>query len=589
MPTALLAAAILAVPLAASADAQTNVSGVRLGGLGRAVVTNDYLSGDVLAGDTTNDRRTAGGYSLVDLAVEAQPNADTEARVVLRVRTDLGGFFGDGYRFGIRELYVRGTIADAITYSVGDMDLELTPYTVHSTPETAVNEAEVFALRRDIVRYETFDFGAETWRLQGLRSGVGLTFARGIRRAQIDAFLSRTSPTTGTVPDRLLGGGRAAVEVSDALQLGATFVDLFDLEGTGSADGLANPVVTGDLRAALATPLGEVGVRAEAGASRATFGDESAVPVREDYFVDGGVFATVAGIALAASYRDVGPEFYSAAAQTRRLPYGQAPELFSTARGFGGTREITPFDVLTQAELYTNRISPRLAAFDPRLDPAEPYGQATPNRRGVSLRAGYGAPSLDPEAPLAPVELTARLDLLREIVGEGTPETRRFAVAGGTADVRLDRLGLIPGVLSLGLKHMQTTRDDAPFSVTRPDGAVAAVDSGAVDLTSTLVNVGLTAPLVGTLDGLLGVKVLAARGGEFRALRDDTTDPYAITGFEALTYDGAQTLLGAGLRYRIRETTSLTVEGALLRVDDGVRAAGDYDIANLFLHYVLTF
>ena len=585
---AVLAASGPAAP-AASAQTPSNVAGIRLGGLGRAVVTNDYLSGDALAGDSTSGRRTAGGYSLVDLAVEAEPNSDTEARVVLRVRTDLGGFFGDGYRFGIRELYVRGTIADRVTYSVGDMDLALTPYTVYSTPETTGNEAEVFALRRDIVRYENYDYGANTWRLQGLRAGAALAFERGVRRVALQAFLSRTAPTTGTVPERLLGGGRAVAEVTDALRLGATFVDLFDLEGTGSAAGLGNPVLTGDVRAALAVGgAAEVGVRAEVGASRAGYGGGSAVPTREDFFVDAGLFGTVGGVALAAGWRDVGPEFFSPAAQTRRLPYGQPPELFPVARGFEGAREITQFDALSQEALYTNRVRPRLLAFDPRLDPAEPYGRATPNRRGLSLAVGVGE-TRDEGAPLAPVEATARLDLLREIVGEGTPETRRFRVASGTADVRLARLGLPPGVLTLGLKWMQTDRDDTPFETTLPDGTTAPADTGAVDLSSVLANVGLTARVVGPLDALLGVKVLAAEGNEVRALRDDTVDPFRISGFEPLAFDGAQTLLGAGLRYRLREANALTVEGALLRVGDGMREAGSYQIANLFLHYVLTF
>ena len=588
---ALALVALAAVAASGAASAQTNLSGVRLGGLGRAVVTNQRLAGDALDGDTLNDRRSAGGYSLLDLAIEAEPNADTEARVVLRVRTDLGGFFGDGYRFGIRELYVRGTIADAFTYSVGDTDLRLTPYTVHSTPETAVNEAAVFGIRRDVVRYETYQYGAETWRLQGLRTGVGLAFDRGVDRVRLEAFLARTAPTTGTVPDRLLGGGRAAVEVSRALTLGATFVDLFDLEGTGSADGLATPVLTGDLRAALDVPgLGEVGVRAEAGASRATFGDESAVPVREDFFVDAGLFATVGGVALAAGYRDVGPEFVSPAAQTRRLPYGQTPDLFPVARGFEGARALTQLDALTQDELYTNRIRAGLLPYDPRLDPAEPYGRATPNRRGLSLHAGWGDALPDtPAADLPPVELRAGLDLLSEIVGEGTAATRSFTVARGAADVRLARLGLFPGTLTLGVQHAVTDRDDAPFQIVQPDGTTALADTGAVDLTSTLFNAGITAPLVGRLDGMLGVKVLAASGNEVRALRDDPADPFAISGFEPLAYDGAETLLGAGLRYRIRDANSLSAQVALLRVSDGMRDAGSYRIADLFLHYVLTF
>jgi hypothetical protein len=596
-----LALAALASTAATPALAQSNVSGIRLGGLGRAIVTNDYLSGDAIRGDSTNGRRSAGGYTLVDLAVEATPNPATEARVVLRLRNELGGFFGDGYRFGIRELYVRGTIADAVDYTVGDMDLKLTPYTLYSTPETTGNEAEVFALRRDVTRYENFDYGEDTWRLQGLRSGVGLAFGDVAteRRARVQGFVARTAPTSGNVPERIIGGGRVEADLNRGIGAGVTFVDLFDLEETGANQGLSNPVLTGDLRVAYALPASvlegaTVGLRAEGGGSRAGFGDGSTVPTREDFFVAGGVFAAYRGVALAAGYRDVGPRFISPGAQTRRLAYGQAPNLFATADGFaaaGLERELTQFDAIAQENLYTNRIQPVLLPYDPRLDPAEPYGRATPNRRGLSLELGYGEPrsgnfgaTENPES--GPVAATAGLDLLEEVVGEGTPETRRFTVASGALDLSLaDYVGR-PFVVTLGVKHMQTDRDAAPF----PTGAGDAVaDSGAVDLTSTLFNAGVTANLTGRLDALVGVKVLTASGNELRASRDDSSDPFAVTGFQPLVYDDTQALYGLGLRYRVRERNYLLVQGSLLGVRDDRGAAASYQIADLFLHYVLTF
>ena len=585
-----LALAALVAVASGPAAAQSNATGVQLGGLGRAIVTNDYFSGDALDGDSTSDRRSAGGYTLVDLAVEAAPNAATEARVVLRLRSELGGFFGDGYRFGIRELFVRGTIADAIDYSVGDMDLAFTPYTLHSTPETTGNEAEVFALRRDVARYEAFDYGEETWRLQGLRTGFGLAFGPedSGQRARVDGFISRTAPTSGTVPDRLLGGARVSADVVPGVSAGATFIDLFDLEGTGSRQGLANPVVTADLRAAY--PLTEgvvVGVRGEAGASQAGFGDESPVPTRRDYFVDGGVFARAYGGSLAVGYRDVGPGFISPGAQTRRISYDQTPSLFGQADGFDGARDITQFDAIALEELYNVRIQPGLLPFDPRLDPAEPYGQATPNRRGLSVQAAYGEPRSEAFGATDPgqvVTATAGLDLLREITGEGTPETRRFTVASGALDLALDAYVGRPLLVTLGVKHMQTSRDGFAFG----DGTAAA-DTGAVDLTSTLFNAGVTANVTGRLDALVGVKVLAASGNEFRAFRDGVNDPFAITGFEGVRYDDTQTLAGLGLRYRIRDRNYLLAQGSVLAMSDDTTDTASYQIADLFLHYVLTF
>src|SRR5690606_26351041 len=134
----LLFVAILAISIVNFAEAQ----GVYFNGLGRAIVTNDNLSGLALDSDSIgsipdskHDRKGTGGYTLFDLGINAQPSENLRANAILRVRNEFGGFYGDGSFLEFRQLRLDGILNKVVKYEIGDIDLSMTPYTLYNFSE----------------------------------------------------------------------------------------------------------------------------------------------------------------------------------------------------------------------------------------------------------------------------------------------------------------------------------------------------------------------------------------------------------------------------------------------------------------------
>ena len=76
--------------------------------------------------------------------------------LALRVRNELGGFFGTGTSVDVRQLTLRGTIYDKIRYQVGDMFLRQTRFTLFNSPSDAEVFSAGFKPYRDVIDYENF-------------------------------------------------------------------------------------------------------------------------------------------------------------------------------------------------------------------------------------------------------------------------------------------------------------------------------------------------------------------------------------------------------------------------------------------------
>ncbi|MBU3676931.1 MAG: hypothetical protein FGM54_07110, partial [Chitinophagaceae bacterium] len=201
----------------------------------RSLMTDNRMgvSDTSLVSDTTTALRNQGGYALIDLGVRIMPNTQTEIMGMFRIRNGFGGFWGSGVSFDVRQLYVKGIIAKAIRYQLGDINLKQTPFTLYNHHADALDSLPaVFALQQDIVRYEKF-YTQNTWRMQGAHVDGGLTFAKVIREINFDGFLARMNATNFTsIPDRLMGGASMQLVQSKSLQLRYTLNSIFDVKGT---------------------------------------------------------------------------------------------------------------------------------------------------------------------------------------------------------------------------------------------------------------------------------------------------------------------------------------------------------------------
>ena len=179
---------------------------VRFTGGARSIISNaDIQVNDTIA-DKTTAKKAVAGYALVDLGFNISPNKNTEILGMIRINNKYGGFYGAGVAFDVRQLWVKGIIADVVRYQLGDINLKQTPFTLYNHNEDQmISQPDVFQLQRDIVNYETF-YKSNTWRQQGLSLDWGLQFNKFVKELNVNAYLTRMNATNfGNIQDRLLG------------------------------------------------------------------------------------------------------------------------------------------------------------------------------------------------------------------------------------------------------------------------------------------------------------------------------------------------------------------------------------------------
>src|SRR5690606_37261836 len=95
-------------------------------------------------------------------------------------------------------------------------------------------------------------------------------------------------------------------------------------------------------------------VKGESGISNLIFKNQPEAPSNlSDFFyeVRGGI-RLKKSLSLELTYRDVGPDFYSAGAQTKRIRFSDNPALFSRVTNERIKRDVTIFDVMRDINLY---------------------------------------------------------------------------------------------------------------------------------------------------------------------------------------------------------------------------------------------
>ena len=555
---------------------------VRFNGLGRTILSQSDIEGDVLEADTATARRLTDGEFLLDLAVNATPNEKTEVQGILRLRNQFGGFFGAGISVEIRELWARGIIAEALKYRVGDMDIVMSPYTFFNPDEEGtVNEPMIFRPQKEVLHYEQFYQDNNTRRMQGGQLEFGLDFARGLDDMEANAFIARVRGTDFlTTPTRFVTGGQlnfSTRTLQDSLGLKADFgfnlVHTFDdLQSGDATTGIRNTVYTGtfnvhiiDKKPFALNLMGETGM-----SDLELKEDTVSVFQEDDSFLDIGLQLHLKDhkLKISAGFVDVGPDFFSIGAQSKRVDFEAEQSFFNRIGNERAVRMPGVFDLANDRALYTFQLSDRLMPYDPRFSNALPYGRATPNRRGFRFGVDYGE---ETDA------IEARLDgaLLEEIRGQGTFELKSFTLLRAAANFNFHRMANWKNKmrLTLGYQYEQTTRD--------------GIEVDQVDLTSNLIEAGIEAELFKNFDLLLGAKLLSAEGNDYVPLIETFND---VRDFPApLIVDDTENLLAAGFKYQFKEDIYLTVQYQRYTSERGKDNPNNFDFNHFFVLYNMNF
>jgi hypothetical protein len=555
---------------------------VQFNGLGRTILNNTSIDGAILDTDTTTARRLSDGEFLLDVAVNAQPNDKTEVQGILRLRNEFGGFFGSGVTVEVRELWARGLIANTLRYRVGDFDHVMTPYTLFLADEEGmVNEPEVFRPQKDVIEYEQFYTDNNSRRLQGAKLDFGLAFPVILRDMKAEGFVARIRPTDFfTTPNRFVGGGTldfSTRSLRDSVGLQADFgVNLSsvwdDLKTGNATSGITNQVVSIDFAVhVFENEQINVQVLGEAGSSKLDLReDEKTTFSEDDTFLEAGVAVDLKAskVRLSATYLDVGPDFFSIAAQSKRVAFNRNKTFYNRIGNERRLRMPTLFDLGRDRALYNYQLSEDLMAYDPRYANVMPYGKATANRNGLQFGAVYGDDSSLFDAELG-------IALLKEIRGQGTFELKDFRQIRLAANVHLNRILDWDKTtkITLGLQQEQTDR--------------GGVEIEQVDLSSTLLEVGLEAELFDRFDLLLGAKMLSAEGRDYIPIINAFND---IEDFPAaFVADDKETMIGAGIRYRFKDDVYLTIQFQQFSLERALNPTNDYDLQQVFAQYVMKF
>jgi hypothetical protein len=238
-------------------------------------------------------------------------------------------------------------------------------------------------------------------------------------------------------------------------------------------------------------------------------------------------------LSITVGYRYVDPNFRSAGAQTRRLDYasGNSNTIYPIYTNMSLRRPISMFDLLSDDRLYNQDLSSILMVFNPIYSNVLPYGETSPNRTGVYLKAIINNTNKVLQSKI-------NAGLFKEVIGQGTVEKRHF--------------GLLKAMFTINLHHRFKWEKDLSFSasseseVTRRGGD--AISS--LNLFSHQLNASLNAELAKKFFIQTSYKQFNANGNEFLTQRDNFGN---ITNFTLTQVNQKNHMLCLGMLYKFRE------------------------------------
>lgn len=550
-------------------------SKVTFNGAARGVILADQYQGGDTIPDTVTARNLQSGHTLVDLGLNIRPNDHTEIQTVLRIRNDYGGFWGSGVSFDVRQLYARGILGNVVRYQVGDINYKLTPFTFYNTEEElAANEPTIFKVYRDMANYDNFYNDNNTWRQQGAAADFGLEFKKGIKELRFSGFTSRIAGINGPgFIQSLIAGGNVSILQSKYANVGVNYMNAFELVNNAEVDpNQQNRVISGNFEFTWENDNLKARLLGEAGQSHSWTRNDSLAADLEDTFLEAGIALKhkPTNIELTLGYRDVGPDFRSVGAQTKRINYLAQAGAYQRYTSDQITRPVSMMDLMRDGSLYNRQLSTDLMAYSPIYGNAMPYGVATPNRTGLFAKAKYAMPK---DKLIATVEV----NMLDEIRGQGTFELRTYNHIQSNLVVNIN-------------KFMENY--DRKLKVTAGMRMESAKRSGAqefekIELTSNLIDLGAEIELVEKFDLLFGMRLFTSEGFEYLPVRDAATQEVIF--FSELDVSMAETMTGAGVRYRFKENTFLTLQWQAFQWEDKLNNFADYDFNQFGIIYSMKF
>jgi len=546
-------------------------------------LSRSYFARDAVNKSTTDDtisaRNTSNGYNLLDLNTHVNPIKDIEIFAQLRIRNSFGGFFGSGTEINVRQLKAKGVINNKIRFSVGDLFLKQSKFTLYNYDEELSGfENDMLKPYRDIIHYENF-YTENRWRLQGIQTDFSFEFDRYIRSLSFDLFVTRPSGSRQInentySSDFLLSGGSMLSEINKRLTLSANHINFFEVASSGTKNiSVRNPVYDLSLQHHFDNEKYRIEQKLQTGFSKRYWLHSELENGRSDstsndnkgmYFeLDNKYIKKDSTLLLTLGYRYVDPNFRSAGAQTRRLDFtnGNRNTLYPIYTNMSLIRPPSIFDLVSDDQLYNQELSSILMVFNPIYSNILPYGDATPNRTGVYLKA-----RLNNKNKVLLSKINA--GFFKEVIGQGTAEKRDFGLFKGSFKINFHRW--------LNWKKELSLSASSESELTRRGGE----EVSSVNLLSHQMNTSVNAELVKKFFIQASYKKLNANGNEFLTQRDNYGN---ITYYTSTEIDQKDHMLSFGMLYKFRENVYANLHYNWWGLKYADQAYSDYKYNRLIL------
>ena len=537
---------------AMSLHAQLNEN-IWFDGLSRSYFARDAI--DKSMSDTLSSKNSSNGYNLLDLNTHVNPIKDLEIFAQLRIRNSFGSFFGSGTQISVRQLSAKGIINNKIRFSVGDLFLKQSKFTLYNyDEELSFFENQILKPYRDIIHYENF-YIDNRWRLQGIQTDFSFKFDRYIRNLDFDFFISRPNGSsqineTTYTSDLLLSGGSIFSKINKKLSLSLNHINLFEVPSSGTKNiSVRNPVYDLSLLHSIDNTNYSLKQKLQTGFSSRYWlhseleneiEDSTSNETQGMYFeIDNRYIKKDSTLLFKLGYRYVDPDFRSAGSQTRRIDYidGNNNTIYPFYTNMSVPRQPSLFDLVSDEQLYNQDISSLLMAFNPIYSNILPYGDATPNRSGVYLNA-----KINNSNKLVLVKI--KTGFYKEIIGQGALEKRSFRLLKGSLKINLHK--------SLNLK-----KELSLIASSESERTVRGGDEiSSLNLISNHMNISVNAELAKKFFVQASYKQFNANGNEFLIQRDNFGN---ITYYTPSQIDQKDHMLSIGTMYKFRKNVYANV------------------------------
>ena len=188
------------------------------------------------------------------------------------------------------------------------------------------------------------------------------------------------------------------------------------------------------------------------------------------------------------------------------------------------------FDIVSDDKLYNQDLSSVLMNFNPIYSNVLPYGDATPNRIGVYMKA-----IMNNKNNLFHAKINT--GIFKEAIGQGTPGKRQFGLVKGAFKINIHEF--------LNWQKELTISASSESELTKRGGK----DVSKINLFSHHMNASINAELVKKFFVQASYKQLNAKGNEFVTQRDSYGN---ISYFTLTEVDQKDHILSFGALYKFK-------------------------------------